>query len=184
MSKPIDIDCVDGTGTDEAMVLNRALFPDALRVHSVGHMVRSILAVLSQRRLRRLRIFAHGDPGRQGLGRSAQIGQIGVDYLALQLRDDGTLAHRELLGQLRGKFLPGGWAELHGCSVAGEDGQRLLRELAKAWQVNVAAGIGVQHSAAGWEGNYLVAHAYTEVVDIKRGHNPARPEREGPPVVR
>jgi hypothetical protein len=74
--------------------------------------------------------------------------------------------YREVLDDLCGKFAPGGWVELHGCSVAG-DGGVLLHALADLWEVNVLGGVGDQTTAPGWEGAYQVAHPNDPVMDLR-----------------
>src|SRR5262245_59910331 len=74
----LNLDCVDGTGTDDDILYFRGILPYALRVHSVGDMVRRLEERLnpacsdgrSRHQLHRLRIFAHGNSGAQGLGNS------------------------------------------------------------------------------------------------------------------
>jgi hypothetical protein len=133
------IDCVDGTGRDDNGFYRRRILPTAIRVNTIGHMVDAIVARLGHSdRIRRLRIFGHGSPGRQGLGNSSVGGiwthEISLAYFAVQ---------RPYLERLCGHFAPGGWVELSGCEVgACTTGANLLRSLAILWDVHVAAGIG------------------------------------------
>jgi hypothetical protein len=154
---PIDIDCVDGTGTDPESQVDRRLYPRALRVHSLGHMVDSILGYLlaaGSPRIRRLRVFAHGAPGRQGLGQSAGGPDATAHYREISIE---YLRYVDILARLRGHFERGGWVELHGCRVgAGIAGHELVRTLSAVWQVRVAAGMGDQTIDPGFEGKYIV----------------------------
>lgn len=164
---PIDIDCVDGTGRDEVVAEFRTMYPRALRVHSVGHMVRSILGRLgSGGAIRRLRVFGHGAPGVQGLGRSQGGNKATLTYHSISIFA-GVLRYRDILSQLTARFHHWnenganrlGWVELHGCNVgAAGQGDGLVRLLAGLWRVNVAAGTGYQISQPGFEGYYVVAH--------------------------
>lgn len=166
----VNIDCVDGTGTDEFVQELRQMYPGALRVDSVGHMVHSVLGRLgSGRQIGRLRIFGHGSPGAQGLGQSHTVSQpwrmIGIDARC-------ALLFRDTLALLTGRFAhwtvaaaPGrpehsraGWVELHGCDVAAGGGVLLVTDLASLWGVNVAAGTGTQDWTPGFEGYYVVGH--------------------------
>ncbi len=148
----MNIDCVDAGGikNDEAMRIYRRNMPNALHVHSVGHMVRSIE--------QRLRIFGHGMPGAQGLGQSLYaLGPKSRSYRIIQMAGN-QLEYANVLASLHGRFAQGGWVELHGCEVGqGEPGRRLTRALAQLWGVNVAAGTVIQNTSAGFETRYIVA---------------------------
>jgi hypothetical protein len=173
-----DIDCIDGTGTDGlARELDRK-FPAALRVNSVGQLVRSVESRLggNQNRIRRLRVFAHGSPGSQGLGRSRDPGP---PYRSIRSAG-GSLQFATELGRLRSRFASGGWAELHGCSVgAGSAGRSLVVSLASLWGVNVAAGTVVQQPGnPGFETHYVVASPNGSVRE-RRGVAPSQPLSPG-----
>ncbi len=166
----MDIDCVDSTGNDETVKTFRRALPMALRVHTVGHMVRSIehqLGLGRANKLRRLRVFAHGSPGEQGLGRSQNV--QAVNYLSIRMSGN-ELSYRDVLASLQGRFASGGWVELHGCSVGqGEPGRRLTLALARLWRVNVLAGTVTQYTSAGFETSYIVAHPNGQVQE-RSGH--------------
>lgn len=149
------IDCVDGTSTDPNGEYRRRILPAAIHVNSVGQMVSAILDRLRHGdRILRLRIFAHGNPGWQGLGHSATGG--GNWYNAISLASFGL--ERSILGRLCGHFAQGAWVELSGCRVgACSDGRNLLIALAQLWNVHVAAGIESQSPDPGIEGTELVA---------------------------
>jgi len=173
----IDLDCVDGTGNDSVVQTFRRMYPHAQRVHSVGHLVHSILGALgSGRQIRRLRIFGHGAPGYQGLGQSAGGPPATSGYRCIQF-SGGDLAYRDVLAQLCGRFARwtdtglsdghgrahdtdrSGWVEMHGCNVAaGAEGLKLIVELSALWRVNVAGGSGYQIPNPGFEGPYVVAY--------------------------
>ncbi len=160
----LDLDCVDATGRDETVAWFRQHLPHALRVHSIGHMVRSVQQHLGEAgRIRRLRVFGHGAPGIQGLGRSHEY-HPKRPYLNIQV-SKGQLQYRDVLSDLQGRFStarPRGWVELHGCQVgaggAGGPGQALALALAQLWQVPIAAGAVIQNTDAGFETCYIVAY--------------------------
>lgn len=166
----MDIDCVDWHREgDSSTAADQQHLPDAIRVNSVGQMVRLIDLRLANDRIRRLRIFGHGDPGVQGLGNSISS----QTHLYNQITTDtGTrVTYANVLGGLRGKFAQGAWVELHGCSVgAGAAGWNLLKGLAQLWQVKVAAGVVDQDDGGGFEGAYYRVAWPDGRVYSRRGH--------------
>lgn len=112
------IDCVDWSITnDEAMRVFQARLPNALRVNSVGQMVRLIEQRLGDRgQIRRLQIFGKGIAGAQGLGNSRTLFQANL-YNQISIGADSEVHYRDILGRLTSRFIRGGWAELHGCRV-------------------------------------------------------------------
>lgn len=152
-----NIDVVDLSEIDPAMCSIRNRLRGEIPVSTVENMVNSILHRIGpQRQIRRLRIYGHGGPGSQGLGYSSNLHP---DFaLQLQVGDPTHLIYEQKLEELRGRFAPDGWAELHGCGVAADvGGYLLLRQLAHVWGVPVKAGWQTQHSAPGMEGGVYVA---------------------------
>ncbi|MBI3681900.1 MAG: DUF4347 domain-containing protein [Acidobacteria bacterium] len=153
----MSIDVVDGNPSPDDNGFVQAA-QDALqgevRVNTVGHMVGQIIRRLGQNgRIRRLRVFGHGNPGSQGLGQS-HSNWSPTHNLAVR---SGVLQYATKLGELRNRFEPGGWAELHGCEVgAGVAGQLALFELARAWGVPVKASRTDQYVGGGLEGQVIV----------------------------
>jgi hypothetical protein len=150
----LNVDVVDGVGTDiYARVVRRRLARTERRgesdllfeANTVQDMVNRILNGLGPaNRLRRLRIFGHGNEGQQGVGNSRRpalpqiimvrcLGHAGGVHC-------GSLTNQIHLQRLSGRFAAGGWAELHGCDVGdGREGLELLRRLAALWNVPVKA---------------------------------------------
>ena len=151
----MNIDCVDGYSDPTMDMFHEQLGPAALRVDTVGQMVKAIEQQLGKDFLiRRLRIFGHGIPGAQGLGNSYHLFETAL-YRQITLEIGDRAEYANVLGRLRGKFEQHGWVELHGCSVgAGANGWNLLKALARLWQAKVAAGVVEQWTTPGFEGAY------------------------------
>lgn len=151
---------------------------DEIVAVSVPHMITMIIQRLGKpKRLKRLRIFGHGESG------IAVIGNYRGNLRTLSSREEllknwtttdkvlFTMTHisnrkttvhitnEYELRLLTPYFAPGGWAELHHCKVAeGEDGRTLLRVLARIWNVLVKGGEGDQRVGGGIENRAVIAY--------------------------
>jgi len=153
----IDIDVVDGLGTDTYVAEAQTLYPNAIRASSVGQMVIAIMNRLGENRLRRLSILGHGRPGWQGVADSQST--IDTDRV-IAVDSAGNLINPTILALLAASFGPDGYVELHGCNVAADQqGKELLDQLSRIWRVPVSAGIKLQYAPAGFEGPSRTAHA-------------------------
>lgn len=145
----IDIDVVDGIGTDSTVREDRQLFPHAIRASSVSQMVIAIITRLGPNRLRRLRIIGHAAAGVQGVADSRTT----MDPNRLIQVDHGVLQNPAILSMLAASFGPRGFVELHGCEVArGYSGKMLLADLSALWRVPVRGGVNDQDNRPGFEG--------------------------------
>ena len=83
-----------------------------------------------------LRIYSHGMSGATNVAG----GQVDASDVWGGIALSNVQALRGTLGRLTPYFSPGARVEFHGCEVAeGSDGEKLLRELARIWQVRVQA---------------------------------------------
>ena len=105
--------------------------------NGVGQMVSDVKGVAGDGSVNVLRIWSHGAAGGQGVSTMSGVvprGQragLSLDNLGQVERDLALLAPL---------FERGGRVELRGCNVAvGDDGTRLLKALARLWQVDVYA---------------------------------------------
>ena len=150
----IDLDVIDGLGTDGFVQESRRTFPHAIRASSVSQMVIAIIDRLGPNQLRRLRIIGHGAPGLQGVADSHNTWEPNrlIRVIGRELQNP------TILSMLAASFGPRGFAELHGCEVArGYPGKLLLADLSALWRVPVRGGVNDQTNRPGFEGRYHTA---------------------------
>lgn len=145
---PFNLDVVDGGSDRSGLVQNmRDWLPDAIVARDVNSMVNRILDRVNQRndRIRRLRLWGHGNPGEQIMGGGDNPRLDGSQSITLDR--DGSLLHRSqlirLTPHLSSEF---SWVELHGCYVARDGGRDLCEKLAHLWGVPVYASADPQLS--------------------------------------
>ncbi len=164
---------VVSSNPDGALGDVRRMLPNALVVNSVYDMVQKIRSQLGrQARIRRLRIFSHGAPNFVVIGhiqypRALQLGNIDIlDWDRVMTSRRGRIINEGTLAGIRGRFATGGWVELHGCSIAGQQGNELLRGLADVFGVPVLAGSGLQYPGGGLEEPVYVGRPGTQQVEL------------------
>ncbi len=118
--------------------------------NGLGMLSNRVLSATRTTKLGLLRIFGHGNRGVQiiSAGHGVPGGGSDLHGAALTSRSIRNMHHE--LAQIAGAFHAYGSAELHGCRVGeGQDGRRLLRDLADVWGVPVTAGIRSQSVGGG-----------------------------------
>lgn len=106
-------------------------------------LVDGILARLDDKHaIRELTLFGYGGPGIFTVGKGQSPHFEELTYLTPTEVQTGKMVF--LLGQLRGRFLPGAKVKLVGCKVgAGSEGADLLFQLSKALNAKVYAPVGL-----------------------------------------
>ena len=108
---------------------------------SVPIMIRKILNAAKSEPIKKLRFHGHGFPGCQGIA----MGQTKSSnpYVAISVQSLGLIS--PMLKLLTDKFSDSSTVDLLGCNVAeGNEGSKLLNNLAKLWQVPVKGGVEIQ----------------------------------------
>jgi hypothetical protein len=94
-------------------------------------------------RIEALRIWGHGDIGMQNI--SAGMNGHALKYNRTGLSMDAVWENETTLRRLKGRFSPGGRAELRGCATGrGADGVAFMKKLAEVWNAKVYAAVELQ----------------------------------------
>lgn len=178
---PINIDVVaDGGEFDHAILRAADMIDGEVRCSSVSDMVQKVRQRAGDQKIRRLRVYAHGNAGVVACGRSPV--QLSLDnsaqhierhqgiYIAAyhhratdgsgRVRDTYPILNDLTLRRLRGMFERSsereGYVELHVCNVAeGPLGEALLQGLANILRCRVYGSPDRQVAGGGFEGTRM-----------------------------
>jgi len=142
-SETNDVGVVKDDG-DLVGTVDRTLRGDVVNADGLDGMVNGVMAAKGDEPIDSLDFYGHGKPGEQRVatGGLGQRGSLRVDDVCGKenTTEQCDPEVTETLAKLRDAFDEDAEAVLHGCDVAqGEDGVRLLRQLAEVWGIPVTA---------------------------------------------
>jgi hypothetical protein len=151
----VNVDVVDRTSDNGFNAKQLEINQGAVIAPDVRRMVNCIIYRAGNKKVARLRIFAHGNTGMQAVsgGQTPSWDQV------VAVNNAGNLVNQDHLKLLTGYFAADGLVQLHGCLVgSGWKGQALVKALAALWNVRVQAALVNQFAdkANAFEGSHYV----------------------------